>query len=134
MKQLFALVSTTVLTFILCSTFARADTILVKPALMLTDNHVKYEYNQKNAGLFYRQNLPVLTSRIINLDSSHEFGFTQSTTIDDKNYFFEFTLIFNDKLQQLIAFFTKSDDNDDMNIEMDNDNFSTQISSKKCNS
>ncbi len=36
-------------------------------------------------------------------------GFIQAKVINEKNKFFEFSIIFNDKLQQIIAFFTHSD-------------------------
>ncbi len=36
-------------------------------------------------------------------------SFIQAKVIKEKNKFFEFSIMFNDKLQQIIAFFTRSD-------------------------
>ncbi|OUR61113.1 hypothetical protein A9Q74_11395 [Colwellia sp. 39_35_sub15_T18] len=130
MKQLAALLCTIVLTFTLCVSLAHAESMFLKPALLLTDNNnTKYSYNKNSAGLFYVNSLPKLSPITLNINSD-TFGFTQENVINERNYFFEFSIIFNDKLQQLIAFFTR--DNDDTIEQVGSNSFSAKASSEKC--
>lgn len=134
MKQLIALLCTMVITFILSVSIARAETILVKPALMLTsNNHTMYSYNEQSAGLMYVKSPAELTPVALNLESfSDTFAFAKEKLISDHNYFFEFSLIFNDKLQQLIAFLNRDDDENHTDGKVDSHSLSTKTSTQEC--
>ncbi|MCW8832212.1 MAG: hypothetical protein OQK09_13135 [Colwellia sp.] len=133
MKKLIALVCTIVLTFTLCTNLVRAETILIQPALMLSDSNTIYSYNKNSAGLMYVNSLPTLTPITLTLENNHDsFGFAQEQVINEHNYFFEFSIIFNDKLQQLIAFFTRNDDEGKASNEVGNNSFTAKTSIQKC--
>lgn len=95
---------------------ACAKTVLIKPVLLLTShNKVMYDYNKGSAGLIYTNSLLTLLPTSISLDADNEkFAFADEKVISEHNYFFEFSIIFNDKLQQLIAFFTSNDTSDEV--------------------
>jgi len=132
MKQLAALLCTIVLTFTLCVSLAHAESVFLKPALLITDNsNTKYGYNKNSAGLFYLNSFPKLTPITLDINSD-TFGFSPENVINERNYFFEFSIIFNDKLQQLIAFFTRNDSNFDVHNSADNNSFSAKTSIQKC--
>ncbi len=131
MKQLTALLSTIILTFTLCISLAHAEAlfikpVLIKPALMLTGiNNAVYSYNKNSAGLFYMNSLPKLAPITLDINSD-TFGFAQENVINERNYFFEFSIMFNDKLQQLIAFFTHDDHDSDAQANVNNSSFSAK--------
>lgn len=133
MKQLIALLSTIVLTFTFCVSLACAESILVKPTSMLVnDDNIVYKYNENSAGLIYAETLAKLTPLNIGLDNTNDtFGFSKAKVINEHNYFFEFSIIFNDKLQQLIAFFTH-DDNEHSEYKGLSNSFATKTSTQKC--
>lgn len=133
MKQLIALVATIVLTFTLCTSLARAETVLIQPALMLSDSNTMYSYNKNSAGLMFVNSLPKLTPIALTLENHNDnFGFAQEQVINEHNYFFEFSIIFNDKLQQLIAFFTRDDDEYNAGDAIGNNSFAAKTSVQKC--
>jgi len=132
MKKVIALASTIVLTFTLCTSLVHAEAILIKPTLMLANSSTMYSYSKNSAGLMHVNSLPKLTPITLTIDNNNDvFGFAQEQVINDHNYFFEFSIIFNDKLQQLIAFFT-SDDEESINDEIGNNSFTAKTSTKKC--
>ncbi len=134
MKQPIALLCTIVFTFTLCVSLARAEAILAKHALMLTSNHsTMYSYNENSAGLIYVKSRPKLIPITINLENNTDtFGFAKEKVISEHNYFFEFSIIFNDKLQQLIAFFTRDDDDHSVNEKVGSNSFSAKTSIQEC--
>ena len=131
MKQLAALLCTIVLTFTLCVSLAHAETLFIKPvsiqpALMLTGiNNTVYSYDKNSAGLFYLNSLPKLAPITLDINSD-TFGFAQENIINERNYFFEFSIMFNDKLQQLIAFFTRDDHGSNAQANVNSSSFSAK--------
>ncbi len=134
MKQLTALLCTIVLTFTLCVSIASAEAILIKPTLMLTsNNNTVYSFDENSAGLIYVNSLPKLVPADIRFeDQRNTFGFAEEKVISEHNYFFEFSIIFNDKLQQLIAFFTRDDDEHSVHEKVGNNSFSDKTLTQEC--
>jgi len=116
MKKVIALLCSTVVTFTLCTSVVCAEAVLIQPSVLISNQiPMSYRYNELSAGLFYRNalaSIPTIPSiSTSNFDASdNRFGYSSTQVVNNHNSFFEFSIMFNDKLQQLIAFFTRSND------------------------
>ena len=131
MKKLTALLSTIVVTFTLCSTLARAETILIKPALLVAnDISIQYSYKKNDTGMFNSHSVQKLTFQLEENIEAFEYNVTPVN--EARNFFFEFSITFNDKLQQLIAFFTRDDDDFEVSDNIGNNSLSAKASIENC--
>tara|TARA_R110002167_G_scaffold328665_3_gene535033 strand:- start:13909 stop:14277 length:369 start_codon:yes stop_codon:yes gene_type:complete len=112
MKQLISLLLTILITIISWSTFAKSTVIQV--------NSLYVQPSLTTSSILLK---PYLSTQHIN----ENFALTSSKTMNKHNVLFESTMIFNDKLQQFIAFFTRS--NNEIK-EVANNNLSTSKKSK----
>jgi len=120
MKQLISLLLIISITIISWSCLAKSTAIKV-------DNlYVQQSSSASSMGL-----KPFLSNQLIN----ENFSLTSIKTTDKHNDFFETTMVFNEKLQQLIAFFADSHDEIE---EVANNNLSSSKNNKpniqKCKS
>ncbi|NQY86401.1 MAG: hypothetical protein HRT51_01420 [Colwellia sp.] len=53
---------------------------------------------------------PLLTPTLSKISTNDSLNFSQVTVVSAHNRFFELSIIFNEKLQQIISFFTRSAD------------------------
>lgn len=98
MKQLISLLLIILITIISWSSYAKNTEIRV---------HSIYIESS------YVMNSTVLKPTLSNQQINEYFGFTPRKTINKHKTFFELAIVFNEKLQQFIAFFT------DLNIEFE---------------
>lgn len=112
MKQLISLLLIISITVISWSSFAKSTIIQVNSL-----------YSQSNSSENLMRLKPFLSNQLI-----HErFSLTSSKTTNNHNAFFETSIVFNEKLQQFIAFFTNSHDETN---EVANNNLSSSKNSK----
>lgn len=131
MKQYISILCLVVIAFIFSTGITYAESVLIKPALHQHAKNSNYDHN--SAGLIYTSSFNTLTPTAIKLTASSEtFSYRAETPVNKRNYFFEFTMIFHDRLQQLIAFF--ADDNDELvtHDEMSNNALTAKASAKTC--
>jgi len=95
MKQLISLLLTILITIISWSTFAKSTVIQV--------NNLYVQPSSTASSMVLK---PYLSTQLIN----ENFTLTSSKTTNTHNGFFATTMIFNEKLQQFIAFFDDSHD------------------------
>lgn len=53
-----------------------------------------------------------LTPTLTTIEINENLNFPQAKVVSEHNRFFELSIIFNEKLQQIIAFYTRSNDQD----------------------
>jgi hypothetical protein len=69
----------------------------------------------------YLLSTPTLTTR----ETTNSLNFPQAKAVNEHNRFFEFSIIFNESLQQMISFFTRSDDEKNYTVNNSFPSFST---------
>jgi len=112
MKQLISLLLIISITIISWSSFAKSTVIQVNSLYIqpsLVSNSMAFQ--------------PSLSNQLIN----ESFAFTSSKTANKHNDFFETTMVFNEKLQQFISFFSNTHDEVE---EVANNNLSSSKDSK----
>lgn len=95
MKQLISLVLIIVVSVISWSSCAKNTVINV--ATMTSLNYPVAHYLLST---------PTLTT----LETTNSLSFTQTKNVSEHNRFFELSIVFNENLQQMISFFTRSGD------------------------
>ncbi len=93
MKQLILLLLSISITVISCSSYAKRTIVQVN-------------YSQPSTTVNSMMSKPLLSKQYVN----ESFGVTSNQTANKSHNFFELAVIFNEKLQQFIAFFTFFDD------------------------
>jgi len=122
-----------VITFLLSTGITYAESVLIKPALHQNTKISSYNYNNDSAGLIYTNAVSKLTPTIVKLTvNSETFNYRNESPVNKRNYFFEFTMVFHDRLQQLIALFTGDNDELVSHDEMNNDALTAKASDQTC--
>jgi hypothetical protein len=94
MKQLISLLLITSIAIISCTSFAKGVVIQV---------------NSVNTPSSLSSSSIALTTVISNQHNNENYGLPQNKSKSNHNSFFQNTMIFNEKLQQFIAYFEKTD-------------------------
>lgn len=111
MKKIVMLLCLVIFTGTLFASFSYAQIapnkrLLNNPILLVSHIKSTDSYTKNSTNLLYLQSVTSLTPSALNIENKlNNFAYTQQRVADNHNYFFEFSIIFNDKLQQLIAFF-----------------------------
>ena len=133
MKKYISILCLVVLAFLFSTGITYAKSVLINPALQQNANNASYSYSNDSAGLIYTSSISTLTPTVIKLKTNSEtFNYRKESLVNKKNYFFEFTMVFHDRLQQLIAFFTDDDDKLVSHNEMNNDALTAKASAETC--
>jgi len=53
-----------------------------------------------------------LTPTLTEIETNENLNFPQAKVVSEHNRFFELSIVFNEKLQQIISFYTRSNDKD----------------------
>ena len=56
----------------------------------------------------------LLTPTLTTIEANEDLNFPQAKVVSEHNRFFELSIVFNEKLQQIISFYTRSDDDNDI--------------------
>lgn len=118
MKQLLSLLLIISITIISWSSFAKSTVIKV--------NNLYVQSSIASGSILFQLSL---SNQVIN----EQLDFTLSKTTKKHNEFFEATMLFNEKLQQFIAFFADADD-DVKKVANNNLSFAknSQVTNRKC--
>ncbi|MDP7591339.1 MAG: hypothetical protein QF552_01305 [Litorilituus sp.] len=116
MKRYASFSCLALIAFILSFDITHAEAVLIKPALYHNNTKSLYIYSDNSAGLLYRRSVSQFKPIIVNLTANNQ-------TIDDRkenlisqhNSFFEFTMIFHDRIHQFITIFTRDNDTQAIN-------------------